>query len=87
VSWNAAASTSGYRRLRILIDGSSIVAQDTRNGDGDGLGGCHQGVTAIYRFASSGSYAELEVQQNSGSTLSVRPVGDTSPIFSMTKLR
>jgi hypothetical protein len=87
VSWNASASTSGYRRLRILIDGSSIVAQDTRNGDGDGLGATHQSVTTIYRFASSGGYAEVEVQQNSGSTLSVRPVGDTSPIFAMTKLR
>ncbi len=87
VSWNAAASTSGYRRVRILIDGSSIIAQDSRIGDGDGDGYTHQSVTAVYRFASSGSYAEVEVKQNSGSTVSVKSVADFSPIFSMTKLR
>lgn len=87
VSWNAAASTHGYRRLRILIDGSSIVVQDSRIGDGEGDGYTHQSVAAIYRFASSGSYAEVEVKQNSGSTVSVKSVADFSPIFAMTKLR
>lgn len=85
VAWTT-GSTSGYRRLRILIDGSSIVAQDTRNGDGDGIGATHQTVATVYRFASSGSYAELEVQQNSGSTLSIQPVGDGT-VFAMAKLR
>lgn len=87
VSWNASASTSGYRRLRILIDGSSIVVQDSRTGDGDVDGNTYHSVATVYRFASSGSYAEVEVKQNSGSTVSVRSVEDYSPIFAMTKLR
>lgn len=85
VAWTT-GSTGGYRRLRILIDGSSIVAQDTRDGNGDGIGATHQTVATIYRFASSGSYAELEVQQNSGSTLSIQAVGDGTA-FAMAKLR
>lgn len=85
VVWSG-GSTGGYRRLRILIDGSSVVGsviQDAVSGGNQ----THQTVTTIYRFASSGSYAELEVDQNSGSTLSVLSVANSSPIFSMVKVR
>lgn len=85
VTWSG-GSTGGYRNVRILINGSSIVASDDRDAVSGG-NQTTQNVFAIYRFASSGSYAELEVYQNSGSTLSVLASGDLSPMFSMARLR
>ena len=84
VSW--ANNSSGLRLARILIDGSSIVAQTAGPPIGTG-GATEQNVTTVYRFASSGSYAELEVLQTTGSTLSIAKTGDFSPQFAMTKLR
>lgn len=85
VIWSG-GSTGGYRFMKILINGSSVIANDARAALNDG-NGTAQNLSAIYRFASSGSYAELEVQQNSGSTLSVLANADYSPILSMVKLR
>jgi len=85
VNWSG-GSTGGFREARILINGSSVIASDIRDAASGG-NQTRQVVTAIYRFASSGSYAELEVSQNSGSTLSVITSADYSPTFSMVKMR
>lgn len=84
VTW--APNSSGLRQVRIVINGSSFVSIQTVAA-ASGSFNTDQHITAIYRFASSGSYAELEVYQNSGGSLNVLASGDHSPTFSMAKLR
>lgn len=84
VTW--APNSSGLRQVRIVINGSSFVSIQTV-ASASGAFNTDQHITAIYRFASSGSYAELEVYQNSGGSLNVLASGDHSPTFSMAKLR
>lgn len=78
-------STVGLRQLRILIDGSSVAAIQTQRAV-DGAFNTDMSVAAVYRFASSGGYAELEAYQNSGSTLSIA-ASNVAPFFAMTKIR
>lgn len=84
VTW--APNSSGLRQARILINGSSFATIQTLP-SASGTFNTDQNITTIYRFASSGSYAELEVYQNSGGSLNVLSAGDHSPTFAMTKLR
>lgn len=84
VTW--APNSSGLRQARIVINGSSFATIQTVPSVG-GAFNTDQNITTIYRFASSGSYAELEVYQNSGGSLNVLASGDHSPTFAMTKIR
>ena len=84
VTW--APNSSGLRQARILINGSSFASIQTLP-SASGTFNTDQNITTIYRFASSGSYAELEVYQNSGGSLNVLASGDHSPTFAMTKIR
>jgi hypothetical protein len=84
VTW--APNATGLRQARILINGSSFASIQTVLSVG-GAFNTDQNITTIYRFASSGSYAELEVYQNSGGALDVVSTGDHTPTFAMAKLR
>jgi hypothetical protein len=78
-------STVGLRQLRILIDGSSVAAIQTQRAV-DGAFNTDMSIAAVYRFESSGGYAELEAYQNSGSTLSIA-ASNVPAYFAMTKIR
>jgi len=84
VTW--APNSSGLRQARILINGSSFATIQSVP-SASGTFNTDQNITTIYRFASSGSYAELEVYQNSGGSLNILAAGDHSPTFAMTKIR
>lgn len=84
VSWSV-GSTAGDRLCRLVLNGASVLAAN-RVSAVTVADVTEQSVSAIVRAASSGSYVELEVYQNSGSTCSLA-VTDNVPSLSAALLR
>jgi hypothetical protein len=82
VQWSS--NTAGTREVRIVLNGSLIVAASRVGAHADPV---EQTVTASFNINSTSSYAELEVLQTSGSTLSVLAASAYSPTFSVTQIR
>lgn len=82
VAWSSNAV--GTREVRIVLNGSLVIAASRVAAHADAV---EQTVTASVRINSTSSYAELEVLQTSGSTLSVLAASAYSPTLSVTQIR
>jgi hypothetical protein len=83
VEW--AANAIGYRRAMILYNGTSLLGiQDSLALTSASIT-THLTVAAIYRLAVN-DYVELQVAQDSGSSLFVLSTASRSPEFSMIRL-
>jgi hypothetical protein len=81
-----ANSSAGIRLSAIIrIDGSTIIARDHRINSTGGAEPSFIGLTTLYRFASSGGYAELGAYQGGASSISITASGEF-PYFSMVKV-
>jgi len=83
VDWTPNAT--GRRELDLMKNGSTIIADDDRDGIPISFSGQGQSVTAQVRLMA-GDFVEVGVLQTSGGPLNVTSVGETSPEFSMTWL-
>jgi len=81
VMW--AVNSTNQRSIRIAVNGTTIAIQTsmTLTDGNDPL----QTIVSAYRLAK-GSYAELQVYQNSGAALNARRGGNWSPEFWMVRI-
>jgi translation elongation factor P/translation initiation factor 5A len=76
-----ASNTSGRREIRLLLNGSTIIAQDIRAGSISGITS-PMTLTTVYALAQN-DYVEVQVWQNRGGNLNVLSTGNHSPEFAM----
>lgn len=76
-----ASNTSGRREMRLLLNGSTIIAQDIRTGSISGITS-PMTLTTVYALAQN-DYVEIQVWQNRGGALNVLSSGNYSPEFAM----
>jgi hypothetical protein len=78
VAWDNTDS-DGFRLVRILLNGATIIAQKTDLPIASGTA-FHQQVETIYEFDAA-QYVELEVRQTSGSSQNMAVVANAAPEF------
>lgn len=76
-----ASNVNGRREIRLLVNGSTIIAQDIRGGSISGITSPMM-LTTVYSLAAN-DYVEVEVYQNRGGSLNVLASGNYSPEFAM----
>lgn len=82
-NWAWEGSASGFRRGRLRVGGSTVIAMVQI--DSPGANSLRQTISCIYSFAED-DYVELVVDQNSGGSLDVTSESVYSPIFSAIKI-
>lgn len=83
VEWDSNAT--GLRELFVEKNALTRIADDLRNNSGGTFSTRECLSTTVYSFAA-GDYVRLGVFQDSGSTLNVTRVSDTSPLFSAVRI-
>jgi hypothetical protein len=88
VTWITGGSTAGDRRLRLLANSTTVLAETLQRA---ALSESGQAVMTMHRFSDTATVIKLEAWQNSGSTLSVAASTvyaiQPSPVLSAVKLR
>jgi hypothetical protein len=82
ISYTAAAS--GVRLARILLNGATVIANETR-ASASAADATAMTVATVYDLAA-GDYVELQAYQNSGGSLNALHTANYSPEFMMTRL-
>ncbi len=82
VTWTSNAT--GNRNLSILLNGSATVALEAEKSLASGKS--HYATCTITQLAAT-EYAELQVFQDSGGSLTVEVAANRSPMFMMQRLR
>ena len=80
VEWDV--NDTGLRNLRILLNGSDVIAQVSEDPSGER----RYQVSTIAQL-SQNDYVELQVYQNSGGTRSISSSGQWSPEFAIAKVQ
>lgn len=76
-----ASNTSGRREMRLLLNGSTIIAQEIRAGAISGINSPIH-LSTLYYLAQN-DYVEVQVWQNRGGNLNVLASANFSPEFAM----
>ena len=76
-----ADNSTGLRQLRILLNGTTQLATVRSLVNSNNLNG-YNSVTTIYNLATN-DYIEAQVHQNSGVTIDLLTISNSSPEFSM----
>lgn len=80
IEWTSNAT--GGRRVRLLLNGSTVIAQDYRLGASSSSEALNMSLSTIYSLATS-DYVEVQVWHNRGSGLNVLTSANYSPEFAM----
>ena len=77
IAW--AANTTGYRSLRLVLNGGDAIAVDTV--DAPATLGTAQSVVTLWQVAATSDFIEAVVRQNSGGNLDAEVNAQYSPII------
>lgn len=80
IEWTS--NGTGSREMRLLLNGTTIVAQDIRTGVSSSSNNLHMSLTTMVQL-SANDYLEVQVKQDRGTGLNVLASSDYSPNFMM----
>lgn len=80
IEWTS--NGTGSREMRLLLNGTTIVAQDIRTGVSSSSNNLHMSLTTMVQL-SANDYVEVQVKHDRGTGLNVLASSDYSPNFMM----